>query len=119
MTLTEFLLARIAEDERAAASSGLTDQIWEAVRDGEGVYVVGLSATIAENVNLGYEDHIARHDPARVQAECKAKRLIIERAESVSADPGWVQVEGDAILAALALPYADHPDYNPEWWRLY
>jgi hypothetical protein len=59
----------------------------------------------------GYMDdsdaaHIARHDPARVLADVKAKRAIIGDEWS---DPGW------DVLCALASAYADHPDYREEW----
>ena len=59
--------------------------------------------------------------PARVLAECEAKRAIVEQAESAEAaiegewnishgeNPGWL------ILAHLAAVYADHPDYRQEW----
>ena len=49
---------------------------------------------------------LARHDPARVLAECEAKRQIVQNAQ----DPG-----DDLFVAILALPYADHPDYREEW----
>ncbi len=51
MTITEFLLARIAEDEAVALAAN------------------------------GPSVHAARHDPTRVLAECAAKRAIIEQAE--------------------------------------
>jgi hypothetical protein len=57
--------------------------------------------------------------PARVVAECEAKRRILLMAEqpprwpgpAAPPDPDTVQ----AVLRYLALPYADHPDYRPEW----
>jgi hypothetical protein len=48
-------------------------------------------------------------DPARVLAECAAKRRIV----SFAAD---LTEEGtDDLLRLLALPYADHPGYRQEW----
>ena len=122
MTLTEFLLARIAEDEAAARDAG-------------------------ERRGLPYEsplyvvDDNYRHDqvgiyPERVLAECEAKRRIVGIHEL---DPievySWgttgggcglcdhsCETGGDTwghdpceTLKALALPYADHPDYRQEW----
>jgi hypothetical protein len=68
--------------------------------------------------------HIARHDPARVLAEVEAKRRIVEvameqwrpgdlfngsqGASDIDCEPPW-------ILRVLALPYADHPDYDTAW----
>ena len=57
--------------------------------------------------------------PARVIAECEAKRRILLFAQdpqrwspaAARADPETVE----AVLRCLALPYADHPDYRPEW----
>ena len=49
--------------------------------------------------------HIARHDPARVLAECDAKRRIVERRNHLDGP----------TLRALAAVYADHPDWREEW----
>lgn len=88
--------------------------------------------------------HIARHDPARVFREVEAKRKLMAQHEPYLLDqyraklyPGVVaQCDGcsdmchsetglrcdepDAVWPCdtakiLALPYADHPDYRPEW----
>jgi hypothetical protein len=82
--------------------------------------------------------HIARHDPARVLAECEAKRRVVEayrqeqaRRDAYEADEARA-VEDDQKAALrrstaarcrgleiavelLALPYAIHPDYRDEW----
>ena len=122
MTLTEFLLARVAEDEAVARDAG-------------------------ERRGLPYEsplyvvDDNYRHDqvgiyPERVLAECEAKRRIVGIHEL---DPievySWgttgggcglcdhsCETGGDTwghdpceTLKTLALPYADHPDYRQEW----
>ncbi|WP_020659012.1 DUF6221 family protein [Amycolatopsis benzoatilytica] len=62
----------------------------------------------AVEVEAGVARHIVRHDPSRVLSEADAKRRIIA-----------VVAEGrdlDArVLRILALPYALHPDYRPEW----
>ena len=78
MTLTEFLLARIAEDEAAARR----------------VAVVG-------SCEPGYR-------PARVLAECEAKRRIVKTAE------GGL-TSSSAAVQFLAAVYSDHPDYRAEW----
>lgn len=102
MTLTEFLLARIAEDEAAASyASTRGDFDWE--QDAGGWW-------------LGFYDHYRRHDPVRVLAECEAKRRIVEvHAHNARWDDTNVGDWARATLELLALPYADHPDYREEW----
>ncbi len=97
MTLAEFLLARIAEDEAVARQaigkavfqqqSGhwsfehVTDQYGPiplvfAIADGGGKTQVARLDTAWEREGRGH--HIARWDPAHVLAECEAKRRIVE-----------------------------------------
>ncbi len=84
MTLAQFLLARIAEDEMVAKEvPGPSDE-------------TGLSW-------WGEYGHLSV-SPARVLADCEAKRRIAHRPNC----PPWV-------LRYLALPYTDHPDYREEW----
>jgi hypothetical protein len=106
--LDEFLLARIAEDERLAAEA--------------------LAAP-----DLPQPDgHASPFDPARVRAECAAKRRIVLSCRELRPDT-WIlgarppgmrdfplaphdQHQLAAVtLALLALPYAGHPDYRAEW----
>jgi hypothetical protein len=85
-TLPGFLLARIAEDEARARA---LDAAYEADEVRPPGRLVNLFALVV---------------PARVLAECEAKRRIVE------------QVNGmEYVLRLLALPYADHEDYRPEW----
>lgn len=70
-----------------------------------------------------YAEHIARWNPARVLAECDAKRRIVEehakldvtRVEALSNWERGHQVALDKVLRLLALPYADRPRYREEW----
>lgn len=106
MTLTDFILARIAEAEAVArrAGEGLT------ALNATGVQVMGVEV----------------YSPARVLAECKAKRRIValhrveedswgghcvECAYRYSAGPEWPC----QTLLHLASIYNDHPDFQPEW----
>ena len=90
MTLVEFLLARIAEDEAVAKRGPYPEP-----------------SLRLENVETDESMFIAI-DPARVLAECEAKRRIVE-----------VYQQGEVwpvlTLRAIAHPYRDHPDYDPEW----
>ena len=55
--------------------------------------------------------HSARHDPARVLREVEAKRRLL--------DDTWGGPDHEEMwehhVRLLALPYAQHPDYRPEW----
>ena len=140
MTLTEFLLDRIAEDEevaRVAIREGVDE--WEPLAErGTNIYghpyavgaVMGAAGGSVQ-INAGtasadLAEHIARHDPARVLAECEARRRIVMSAQQAQEslerrrDPTPADVHGHVIalrevIRLLALPYADHPDYRDEW----
>jgi hypothetical protein len=109
VTVTEFLLARIEEDEAQARSviATVAPDLWE---------------NPTKWGNFHPED-IAFWDsqtPTRVLAECAAKRAIIaaaERLEDMRVDQNLWSMENvdDAILAPLASVYASHPDYLQEW----
>jgi len=90
MTLTEFLLARIAEDEK-----------WRWHID----YCRALDDGACDC-----------HATERVLAECEAKRRIIVGLDYESDE--WCFADAPAVaevLPFLSLPYADHPDYRQEW----
>jgi hypothetical protein len=69
------------------------------------------------------------YGPARVLAECAAKRAIIEQADEATGldmsvdndrlvgirDMAKEPYCGDLILRSLAAVYSDHPDYDPAW----
>jgi hypothetical protein len=80
---------------------------------------------LARNAEL--EEFPAEGDPIRVLAECKAREAIVEHAQhwfktKRSTPEGWTAETATAYrmamewtLMLLALPYADHPDYQREW----
>jgi hypothetical protein len=114
MTLVEFLAARLAEDEgdALAACQGDGYRDWDVTSTG----VVQVAGADIEGLALASREaalHMARHDPGRVLAEVEAKRRIIAECESLIDDPAVRAME--TALCLLALPYADHPDYQPEW----
>jgi hypothetical protein len=96
--LVEFLRARLGEDEQVALggdreSPDMTYRLDERL--------CWVSVT-----------------PARVLREVEAKRQTIERCLRAeigdSGDFGAITL-AENVLADLALPYADHPDYREEW----
>lgn len=139
MSLTEFLLARIAEDEADAkfAGDGGREVEWRAEERGEHDAVWRVMAVcggwpLAPDVdgtgdwrfNVAHAQHIGRHDPARVLAECEAKRQIVDlHHEYLGVCTHCVQVGAEhdreswpcPTLRALAAVHADHPDYDRAW----
>ena len=112
MTLAEFLLARIAEDEAAVRATGYFtgkgEEWW-----GEDWY-----AACGREITA----HLVRWEPPRVLAECEAQRRLVESATYWQGLGGAPDSHGDGratgfmnALRLLALPHADHPDYRDEW----
>jgi hypothetical protein len=135
MTLAEFLLARIAEDEADAKLARGHRYITGQKEERSGIWVHDGSISYEDDpfedvVEWVYDEgwaHIARHDPARVLAECEAKRRIVDTAERMVADADDHDADmstkerwfagtcARSILRALARPYKGHPDYKPGW----
>lgn len=124
--LTGFLLARIAEDEVVAG----------AVSANTGYDSFSSRFMTAESDHRQEDsDFVDRYDPARVLAECAAKKAIVNQhsiRDCSEYEQGWghftfgceVCDEFDGIvrargycptLLAVASVYADHPDYQQEW----
>jgi hypothetical protein len=118
--LVAFLQDRL--DETARKAEAAKPGPWHA--DGENVY-----ASHPTDEVVGYTEsaeHIAENDPRRVLAEVDAKRRIIVLYDQAATDTGssdylvagparLLLVALDPVLHLLALPYAGHPDYRPEW----
>jgi len=128
--LTEFLLARIGDDEAAArAAIGSSAADWQQDRYR---VVFGGEWEVAE-ANVQTAAHIARHDPARVLAQCAAYREIValhsaydctavgQEGHERCGEREWCYTCGEPVawpcptLRALASAYADHPAFDPEW----
>lgn len=133
----------IAEDERVARSAmrpawrrdgaGTSTQVpadgvWTQDSGGYECQVEGIGFKVYDEG--GHDEHQAEHiaqwDPARVLAECAAKRKIIEAwrdADRDAADPEYeaeqqvaaITSAFDDALLALAQPYAGRPGWRPEW----
>jgi hypothetical protein len=108
--LVAWLLAQIAED--GAAARACSD-------DALGDITTWVDYTSGDEFARSVA-HFQRHTPARVLAECEAKRLLLQqfalRGDSVRATV--VPATGgvwDDLLRMLALPYADRPGYRNEW----
>ena len=131
MSITEFLRARLDEDEAVArACNGPAWSSGDAsvgegglysVDDGWAIawFKIGTSNEADDGTrqlprfpilrHSAYENsvHAARHDPARALREVEAKRALLE---------SWESGQGDwRSLHFLVAVYSDHPDYHPSW----
>ena len=121
--LDEFLLARIAEDKRIAADAAAA---------------VGKEAWTPADMPGSGPPHdrvavqLSRYDPARVLAECAAKRRLVLACRDIRPDYSFLGARPRGLadfplsptdhhqlaavaLALLALAYADHSEYRQEW----
>jgi hypothetical protein len=112
ISLTDFLLARIAEDERRAnrAIAEVKSSIWYAKHDFMGNYDNEESSCVSGH---DYDDpakyllpfiygsesevaeHIATFDPARILAECAAKRAVIAAQPKITRFPNSMPITND------------------------
>ncbi len=121
--LDQFLLARIAEDKRIATDAARASgrERWTAA-DLPGYGPPHDAAA----------EHVTRHDPGRVLADCSARRRVVLACRDLRPDLTFLGARPDGLadfplspsdqhqlaavtLALLALPYADHYEYRPEW----
>lgn len=109
MTITEFLEARIAEDEALAREA----EKW--ADDGPEPHLRWLGDGNDRLVNRFRQagPHMAHWSPARVLAECAGKRALVEAVDTYLDSCGCVN--SDVTLQILAAVYAEHPDYRQEW----
>lgn len=121
MTITEFLLARIAEDEAVAGE----------VREWDAAHYPDLAREFhsqLEAYSYGYDnDPMISAHPSRIFAECAAKRSLVEMHRNMPspfedglcamcAETGAnAQAYPCDTIKALAVVYSDHPDYQDEW----
>ena len=126
MELTEFLRARLDEDE--AAAYGLCGNgplaRW-VIRDGD--LFVGTEPLPDEPIVQTWDGrvahHIARHDPARVLREVEAKRAILDHHVPVRHEGrkmcgsclGVCTYWPCPTVRHLAAAWSDHPDYRDDW----
>ena len=139
--LRDFIAARLEEDEAAARAATPGPWHWshdvgDMCNDPEcpygqlwgrsGDYDAQIWDVHGFDVKEGDKadaDHIARHDPARVLREVKAKRAILAaHADNARTDPhdcirrAWYERESFCwVIQQMAAAYNDHSDYQPGW----
>jgi hypothetical protein len=92
MNITEFLEARIAEDESRANA-------WQSRLDDLTIPAYMIGGTL---------------NPASLLAECAAKRELVE-IHTTCDDVSYGDASTCPEIRTLAAVYKDHPDYQPEW----
>lgn len=116
MDLTEFLRARLDEDERVSKAriDGADWMDFAAIKDLPPRYPL-------------HDNYLPHFNPYRMLAEVEAKRRILdmavnaEAAEVCSLGGGRELIPSAAagtlfkVLRELAGPYADHPDFDRAW----
>jgi hypothetical protein len=131
--LVAFLRARLDEDEAYALGAfgdhNNAGRRWSEIWSG--ALQIGEYEDLLITNDAPVSRFMARNDPGRVLAEVEAKRRIIEEhlpmqihLEAVDKTPRCNQC-GDSrgrfrtypcpTLRLLAQPYADHPDFDPDW----
>lgn len=119
--LTEFLLERIAEEQMIAQLAILKSPNWLPCWSAESDYRDvndGAAAMVVESAtNEEIAEHIALHGPARVIAECDAKRSIIRGCADVLSNPSAPEAVAlaDDTLRTLAGLYTQADGYDPAW----
>jgi hypothetical protein len=111
-------LDRITEDEVAALAAGggtwaSLNRSWDdqAVRD---IADVTNDTRRLFALPMDYDEHIARHDPARVLAQCAALRAVVEMHTAFVPPMGFFKMPTDT-LRALASIWDDHESFDPAW----
>jgi len=138
--LTDFLTARLDEDEAAARNVLALDYSegrwrWQShrpkpyrsalVNERDQILVAAMNDDVWPSAAVA--DHITRHDPARVLATVAAHRAIVRDhggrhvCEDGMAGERWDDDANDVVEAPcdvmriIGTIYADHPDYRDEW----
>ena len=124
MRIDEFILARVAEDEAVARDTIREIGRIEWVSEFAKPSITSAGPLWCDPDGVGV--HVAA-EPARVLAECGAKRRIIDAAwcdhEFIEMDRGHGLDRNEMaerndypnIIRMLAAVYADHPDFDPTW----
>lgn len=127
MTLVEFLIARLAEDEAVAGAATPGPWHHDPVRDDEPgrleVVLAGetILASTGPSTGPGADAqsapdaaHIARHDPARILREVAVKRRIVELHRSGVA---WNPILGDCVVCAFEEQASEDSDGEVSYYR--
>lgn len=119
--IAAFLRARYDEEEMDARAAPGAGRAWCLDEASKVLTVAGdENAFAGHGYTVAAGRHIAHWDPARALRQVERDRRILDRCERAIREvgiPGEDQSDAvaDDIIRSLALPYAGHPDYRPEW----
>jgi hypothetical protein len=110
--IAAFLLARLEDESAIAAAAWITH--WrqpapeaESIVDDHDVQVAWFNERDTAR-------HAAGWGPLRVLDHVSARRLVVDAYEDTPVGTAkWETLR--QVLCLLSLPYADHPDWQPEW----
>ena len=108
MSISDFLLQRIAEDEEVARTE-----------DGDQPHAAWCGYNLHEGP--GMWDGCKCGVPAHIMRECEAKRRIVSQWDLTFSEESGEPLGGQGpetqwdTLRVLASVYAHHPDYREEW----
>lgn len=110
MDLVDFLKARLDEDE-AIAKAGMA-----ALLAADGPPSWPDYQTYDSPELDAAEDYLRRFGPVRAMAEVGASARLLAWASDPKMNPALIpEAERYYVLTSLALPYAEHPDYDEAW----
>lgn len=112
MTIVEFLLARIAEDEAVAAGHMGAEYYTDGAWPEECTARVMADCKAKRRIVDLYEQHRSNRDARRSPLAREAEDA--RAAQDRRTQEARTRVAEEAALS-LAAVYADHPDYDPEW----
>lgn len=125
--LTQFLLARIAEDDEPTREALEMDARFSPPEDGftvayQWARLIHQASGLPVRQRRGSGLARGAPSPTCVPADCTARREIVARHANCGSGAGYRDEAGPARegggcaeLADLATVYADHPNYRQEW----
>ncbi|MET9480139.1 DUF6221 family protein [Streptomyces sp. NPDC006638] len=120
--LVAFVRARLDDEERLAEAAGGAG--WRTPQESPGEVHDDLGAITFSVRTRGFDQHIARQDPARTLRRIGSSRVLLDQYVPLAAldvdSPASDFVSGRAVglgfaVRQLAAEHADHPDYRASW----
>lgn len=122
-------LEKIANEAAAKGDGTQEDEPigprWNVITiDYEGIHVYGRPSGLDDEGGLTQiTRHMQAHDPAAVLLDLTSKRKILAMVEEVESMASsiygewldWPDVDGDALLQALLIPFCNRDDFDPDW----
>ncbi|QIQ00972.1 DUF6221 family protein [Streptomyces liangshanensis] len=120
--LVAFVRARLDDEERLAEAAGGAG--WHHPPGSSGEVHDSLGAIAFSVRTRGFDEHIARQDPARTLRRIGSSRVLLDQYVPLAGldvdSPASDYASGRAVglgfaVRQLAAEHADHPDYRASW----